>query len=91
MNEYIVHFGAVRLRVTGQGNLRLKLKSYDDIDETDLVPIPLQAATDRTPTQLANFTHQSARLRIETTEIDERFQISQVLIYMKPVSGSYPQ
>ena len=91
MNQYINHFNAVRLRVKGQGNLKLTFKSYDNINSENLVPVPMIPLTNRTPTQLSNFTEQSAKLRIETTEIDEVFQISQVIVFTKPVSASYPQ
>lgn len=91
MNQYISHFNAVRLRVKGQGNLKMSFYSYDGIYSENLSPVAMVPLTNRTPTQLANFTQQSAKLRIETTEMDEVFQISQVIVFTKPVSASFPQ
>ncbi len=91
MNKYLNHFTAIRTRVRGSGNLNISLISYDDVYSQSLTPIAMVSLTNKTPTQLANFTQQTARIRIETNEIDEIFQISQILVYSKPVASSFPQ
>lgn len=88
--EFITHFTAVRLRVEGAGNLKLKLKSLSDIYEQDLVPL-VMTTTNRQPTQLANFSQERALLRIETTEMNEYFEISKIMVFCKPVATGYPQ
>lgn len=85
------HFGLVRLRVKGSGNLRLRLLSLDEVQEDVLFPLVMAATTDTEPTLLANFTQQRASLEIKTTTINEIFQISKVVIFAKPVAASYPQ
>lgn len=89
--EYINHFNAVRLRVVGSGNLRMTLQSYDEVFETELTPIPMEQTTNKTPTQLTNFTQQTAKLRIETTEKDEIFNIGWILVYVKSVGTEFPR
>lgn len=89
--EYINHFNAVRLRVTGSGNLRLRFISYDNIAEKILTPIVMSATTNRLPTALANFMQPQAQLEIKVTDIGEYFKIDQLMIYTKPVFTSYPQ
>jgi hypothetical protein len=87
----LLHFGAARLRVSGVGNLRMSLVSLDDIYSSTLIPLVLSSGTNREPTQLSNFIQQRALLRIETTDINERFNVSKVIVYIKPVANSFPQ
>lgn len=89
--QYINHFGAVRMRVTGSGVLKTKLISMDETTEVNLADLTLQAQNGRYPNQLANFNQQRAQVRIGTTEIDEIFTLGQLLIYIKPISSSFPQ
>lgn len=91
INEYINHYNAVRLRVKGNGDLKLTLLSPDEIYSQELVPVSMVLTTARNPTQLANFKQLRAKLRIETTEMNETFQISHILVFSKPVEGSFPQ
>jgi|PlaIllAssembly_1097288.scaffolds.fasta_scaffold00017_4 hypothetical protein len=88
--ENISHFTAVRMRVTGQGNLKLKFYSLDDIKSQDLVPLPMQTTTNIQPTRLANFSQQRASLKIGTTEFQEYFRINRVIIFAKEMFTSYP-
>ena len=89
--EFINHFGAVRLRVTGSGNLKLRFISYDDIYDQVLTPVSMSTATNRMPTVLSNFLQQQAQLEVKVTDIEEYFRIDQILIYIKPVYTSFPQ
>lgn len=88
--EVVNHYGLVRLRAVGSGNLKLKLFSLDDVESSDRVSIALQARNNIEPTELFNFTQQKAKLQIATTEIDEYFVISKIIIFVKPVAKSYP-
>lgn len=85
------HFNAVRLRATGSGNLECKLITLDDVTESILPSVALQATTDRYPTQLANLTTQRAQFEFRTTEFGAHFHINSILIYTKPVSSGFPQ
>lgn len=87
----IIHFGAVRLRVTGTGNLKLRFLSLNEVAERILTPVVMSSTTDKYPNVLANFSKQRAQLEIKTTEIDDVFEIGEVCIYIKPIFASYPQ
>ena len=87
----ILHFGIVRERVTGSGVLRQELISLSDVDTVTLPTITMQAATAREPTILANVNQQRAYLHGFTTDIDETFEISKIVIYIRPVASGYPQ
>ena len=91
VSEYINHFGVIRIRVVGSGAFKMTLYSLDDIKSHALTDITLEATTDRQPTKLANFKTMNARLKLETTEIDEHFQVDGILVYIKPSETSYPQ
>lgn len=88
--EFEHHIVAIRLRVTGAGNLDLSLTDLNNIQTLNLVPLPLQAATRYEPTRLANFQSQRTRLVGTTTEINEVFLISRIIIFAKPVAIEYP-
>ena len=89
-SEFEHHIVAVRLRVNGQGNLLLSLTDLDDIQNSDLVPLPMQEKTRFEPTRLANFQSQRTRLVGTTTELNEIFKIDKIIIFAKPVAVEYP-
>ena len=89
--EVINHYGAVRLRVTGSANLQLSLLSLDEVQSNVLAPITLQSSNNVEPNRLSNFTQQRAKLMIQTTNMNETFQISKIIIFIKPVAKSWPE
>ena len=89
--EVINHYGAVRMHVNGSASLKLALFSLDDVKSSTLLPLVLQAKTNIEPNRLSNFTQQKATLEVRTTEIDEIFEISKIIVFVKPVAKSYPE
>lgn len=89
-SENITHFTAVRMRVYGTGSLQLRLLSLDEVKTQLLVPFALQAATNREPTRLCNFNEQRCQLEIKTTEKDEKFTITRILVFAKEIYTDYP-
>lgn len=87
----ILHFGAVRYRVTGSGNLKTFLRSLDNVKNKQLSNTVMAAINDIEPTRWANFTNQRAQIEFKTTEINEVFNISKIIVFVKPVATSYPQ
>jgi len=85
------HFNAVRLRVTGAGNLQMQLQSMDEVHTQTLANTVLSSTTNRQPTVLANFIDQRASVYIFTTAIDEVFEISRMMVFAAPYASSYPQ
>lgn len=86
----ILHTVAVRLRVNGSGNLRLFLRSLDDVYNSALKPQVMATLTNIEPTILANFNEQRTQLQIITIAINERFLISKIVVFVKPVASGYP-
>lgn len=87
----ILHFGAVRFRITGSGSLISYLRSLDDVRNQQLVDLTMQSVTNREPVVLANFKEQRAQLELSVVEIDETFTISKIIIFIKPTETGYPQ
>lgn len=88
--ENITHHAAIRVRVTGVGNLKLAAYSYDDVRSKTLVPLVMQNATRIVPTRLVNFLEQRVSYELKTTEIDEHIRINRIVIFMKEIFTSYP-
>lgn len=89
--EVINHYGAVRLRVVGSASLRLTLFSLNEVKISPLLSLPIISKTNKEPNRLSNFTQQRAKLEIRTTEVDEVFQISKVIVFVRPVAKSFPE
>lgn len=90
-NGELIHFGAVRMRTIGSGNLDLEFRSMDDVNTQALTAIALSATTNREPTVLANFRDQRGQLRFSVNAINEYFTISKIVIFIKPYQTGYPQ
>jgi len=88
--EVINHYGGILLRITGSASLKARLFSLSQVRSFTLLAIPIQAKSDVEPSRLANFTQQRAKLELRTTEINETFQISKIVVYVKPVAKNYP-
>lgn len=90
MAEDILHFGAVRYRVNGIGQLKSTLFSLDDVYSQTLAEITMATATNREPRVLSNFIQQRARLRFGTTDFGEFFKVNRVVIFVKTMWSEYP-
>jgi len=88
--DNILHYGGIRLRVNGTGNLRLTLYGYDKVSSEVLTPVVMTAAPGREKVRLANFKSELALVRLETTAIDETFKINKMMVYVKQLYTSYP-
>ena len=90
-NEGLVqHCVGVRYRVRGVGNLRTTILNFDEIDSSELFPIPMESSTSKLPFVLANFNSQGMQVEFKITEIDEIFTISRIIVYIKPSATGYP-
>jgi len=89
--EVINHYGAVRLRVTGSANLQMTLFSLDEVQSYVMVPVTLESANNVEPNRLCNFIQQRAKLLIQTTNMNETFQISKIIVFVRPVAKSWPE
>ena len=84
------HFAYSRFRVTGNGTLQLILRSQDPNVNFPMTAIPLQTVTNREPIVYSNFIDQKAQLHGFTTNLDDDFLISRIVVWIKPISFNYP-
>jgi len=88
--EWEHHIVGVRSRIIGSGNHQFTLEDYSAIQTLDLAPLAMSSATRIEPTVLSNFQSQRTRLIGKVTEINEWFEISKLIIWVKPVAIEYP-
>jgi len=88
--ENLTHITAVRLRITGAGNLQMTLSSLDNVRSKTLKPLKINNTTNIQPTRLCNFIEQRTMLEGFTTEINEIFRINRVILFVKEIYTSYP-
>jgi len=86
----VIHYGGIRFRVNGSGNLRITYQSLDNVKNKVLIPLVMATGTDKEPFRLGNFVTQRMFVRVETTDIDEIFKINRVIVFARPLYSQYP-
>ncbi|HYV51985.1 MAG TPA: hypothetical protein VE971_01715 [Candidatus Eisenbacteria bacterium] len=89
--ENINHFGAVRVRVKGSGLLIPTLIGFDSVASSVLASISMGASPGLQPTVLANFVGQRVQLQLQTTSLNDKFDINRIIVFAKALYTSYPQ
>ena len=86
----ILHFAAVRFKVLGSGNLRIR--TMDDAGTGQvLVPQVMSQPRNREENVLCNVRNYSVQFEFKVTAIDEYFTITTIRIFAKESSTGYPQ
>lgn len=88
--ENILHFGGVRFRIDGSGQLDMQWSTINDQNQFSLLPLALEETPSREPTRLCNYMTQRAKLKLSTDVIDEYINVNKIIIYIKPTYTSYP-
>jgi hypothetical protein len=88
--ENISHFAAIRVRLNGVGDLKMKVFSLDDERVKILVPFSMSYTSRTLPTRIVNFMEQRAAFELRTSNIDEKFRINRIVIFVKEVFKSHP-
>ena len=88
--ENIQHFSTIRIRATGNGSLKIRVRSLDNVRAKILVPVPLQAVNRIQPNRIVNFNEQRASFEITTLEMNEYYRLNRIIIYTKEIFTSYP-
>ena len=88
--ESISHFAAIRIRINGNGSLRMTVFSLDDVRSKELVPFIMATTTRIIPTRLVNFMEQRACFELKTTERGEKFRINRIIVFMRETFSSHP-
>ena len=88
--ENISHFAAIRVRITGAGQLHMSVFSLDGVKYKKLVPFVLQSRARIIPTRIVNFKEQRACFELKTIGTNEYFRINRIVIFSKECDSSYP-
>jgi hypothetical protein len=88
--ESVSHFGAIRVRVYGTGQLLMSAFSNDDVKYKTMVPFKMAKLNRITPTRIVNFVEQRASFELKVTNPNEFFRIQRIIIFSKVSATSYP-
>lgn len=88
--ENVNHFNAVRLRLQGTGNLKMKLWSMDDMRSVDIAALPMHLTTNIQPTRPSNIIEQRVAFEFKTTEINEYLKINRIILFARQFGTEYP-
>lgn len=89
--ENLIHIAGIRLRAVGAGTLRPKLFTMDSIRSVLLTTLTLASTNNKEQTVLANFKSHRIMLKLFTSAIDEKFDISRIILYIKTLWTQKPQ
>lgn len=92
-SDVLCHCNAVRTRIIGEGNLRTILTNTGEAatDSSFLADATLSEATSKSLNQLANFKGEKIAVELRVSEENEWFKLSNLWVYVKQTSASYPQ
>lgn len=86
----ILHIGMVRTRVVGSGNLRLELRSFDDVYVQSIGFHVMTPTAAYKRDRLCNFVQQGTRIKYYTDSIDEYFKINDITVFVKGIYKQLP-
>lgn len=87
---WVNHFGGVKFRIRGLGNLLLTLYGEDDITTTTVPSITLSPAPGKEIDMPFNFKNEKMSLKFRVNTFGSRFICDKVEIYAKPLWESRP-
>ncbi len=85
------HINPIRIKVNGDGNLRVFLFTTENVTGTELNDEAMSLSNARSLNYLSNFVAEKCCLKLMTSEIDEYFIVSNIYAYVKPSVMSFPQ
>lgn len=86
----ILHFGSLRVRVTGIGNLKISILGYDDVLVQSRAGIPMKEQDAQEKVRLFNFISPEGMIKFETTEKGEAFRLNRITVFVKKQWTEYP-
>lgn len=79
------HFGALRLRVVGEGSLEIKALGMADTVLKTMRSLEMDPTTDYEPNRLMNITKQRISFEFRVNEIYEWFSINRIIVYQRVI------
>jgi|SRR5215471_19071937 len=89
--EMFSHWTGVRLRMVGDGELKMQMQGLDTADYSDLLPLNLSSTPGVEPFRGSNFVNQRMMFKGYTTDKDEVFEINRIVLFGANLWSEYPQ
>lgn len=86
----IVHSVGARYRIKGSGMLRTRMWNMGNVRYQNLDSINLGSTSSRERTIITNFQDQGVQIQFRTIHINEHFNLTKLICFVKPVAESYP-
>jgi len=83
--DWISHFGGLKLRVIGSGNLQINLTGEDGSNSQDPPGITLSTNSGAEPDRLINFINEKCSIKLRVSFPGEKFNLSKVTLYARPL------
>lgn len=85
LDNWINHFGGIKLRVKGTGNLQVSMFGEDDTVTATAPSIIMAQNPGYEPDRITNFQNEKMALKLRANLFEERATISKITIYAKPI------
>ena len=89
-SAFINHLGVIRGEFQGEGNLVVTTFSQGSKEFELSAPIVLIEDSDEYSETLSGFQKQRIQVEFATEVMDEWFNVSDIVVFIKPVASGYP-
>jgi hypothetical protein len=83
--DWVSHFAGIKLRVIGYGNLQISLSGEDSSGAVSVPSIALSSSPGSEPDRIFNFKNEKCSVKLRVSFPDEKFNLSKVTLYAKPL------
>src|SRR5688500_11614510 len=90
-SAFVNHLGLVRGEFSGEGSLLVTSFSLYQSAFKESAPVTLEEAPDKFAETLSNFKKQLMQVEFAVDEVDEWFNVSTIIVFIKPVESGYPR
>jgi hypothetical protein len=88
--DAFIHIGLIKSRMVGTGKMALFLKSFDDLEQIEIVSFDLSPTSSTIKQRLCNYTQQGIILRGAATQMDDSFRVQDIKLFVKPIYSEFP-
>ena len=86
----LIHIGLIKMRALGSGSMSLQLRTFDELNQQDLVPFQLSTTNTRILQRLTNYMGQGIILRGAAVNINDTCRVTDLTLFVKSIYEEYP-
>jgi len=90
MNQDILHFGGIKVRVQGSGTLQPSLFSMDGNNQFTPNSITMTNPAEFEPFRLTNLITQRCKIRLETEALNDYMEVYRIVLFYKQIFSQLP-